>query len=70
VKLRTIALGGAAATVAGVVLWRRRRGSTPPPPVQLGLSDGANATLDAADPAVPELQNLAAGLRHHLEIGG
>jgi hypothetical protein len=69
-KLRTIALGGAAATVAGIVLWRRRRGSTSAPPVQLGLSDGASAALDASDPAVAELQGLAAGLRYQLEIGG
>ena len=69
-KLRTIALGGAAATVAGIVLWRRRGGSASAPPVQLGLSDGASAALDASDSAVPELQGLADALRRQLEIGG
>ena len=66
-KLRTVALGGAAATIGGVVLWRRRRRAPSPPPVQLGLQDGTTATLDDDDPGVPELRQLAAGLRRRLE---
>jgi hypothetical protein len=69
-KLRTIALGGAAVTVAGIVLWRRRRTGAPPAPVELGLADGVSAALDQSDAAVPELTGLAADLRDQLEMGG
>jgi hypothetical protein len=34
------------------------------------LSDGASAAFDASDASVPELRELAAGLRQQLEIGG
>jgi hypothetical protein len=70
-KFRTIALGGATATVATIVLWRRRRrsGMPSPSPVELGLSDGTSADLGPDDPAVPDLMELAAGVRRHLAIG-
>jgi hypothetical protein len=70
VRLRTpVALGGIILTAAAVSLWRRRaRG--PDPAVLLGLTDGAAAPLAGADPAVPELLELAAELRHHLERDG
>jgi len=69
-KLRTIALGGVAATVAGYVLWRRRKGEQDPAPAHIGLSDGTSEALNAADPAVAELRGLAADLRRSLEVGG
>ncbi len=65
-----VALGGVTVTIAGVLLWRRRRRSLTGPSVHLGLEDGGTVIIDEADPAVPELLELAAGLRHQLEIGG
>ena len=70
-RLRTlVVLGGAGADRrrCGPVAAPPRR--TPPPPVQLGLADGALATLDAADRRARRAsESSPPGSRRQLEGG-
>ena len=60
-RVALLALAGAA--VAGFACWRRRSSRASEPTIQLGLADGSVRPLDPTDPAIAELQQLAAGVR-------
>lgn len=66
-RVALIALTSAA--VAGFVCWRRRSSRDSEPGVQLGLADGSVRPLDPTDPAIAELEELAAGVRDSLTGG-
>jgi hypothetical protein len=63
-----VALGGVVLTAAAMARWRRAIAAAPP--VRRRSGDGSTAAHDGSDPSAPEPPRLAAGLRHHLEIGG
>ena len=69
-KSRTAAIILLVLGLAGAAVYvRRRRAAAMPPAVQLGLDDGSEQSLAAADPGAADLQSAAAAVRRGFEMG-
>ena len=71
-RAKGLVIGGVLVTGLAVIAYVMRGGRQSghaKPPVQMGLADGGVHTLDAADPAIGELRDLASAAGRALEAG-